>query len=312
MLHLIKHYLNWKPAKVPKEDIVAPTREETFRDWFAKFNLRVNVCDIGASPIDPTPHLEKIVRYGNGHLVGFEPNPEQFDLLAPDENHTYEPVAIGDGEPHFLNLCRAPGMTSFLKPDLNYLGMFHHFTQWGTIYKQIEVPTTKLDDYNLPPQDYIKIDTQGFEKAILKYGKNTIKNSLVVEIECSPTPIYENEAPMHRIIQIMAKYGYIVHTIRPNRRAIKPMVKTNVKKELRTYTGLNHLFQADVVFVRDFRNWIDYSNDDLLKTACILDLAYDSYDLAYRMLQEYDDRTWCTYASQYLTFLDKLYTVVDE
>ena len=69
-------------------------------------------------------------------------------------------------------------MISFLKPDNNYNKMFHNFFYWGQIIDKIKVKTKKLDDIE-PDFDLIKIDVQGYESELIKYGKNKIKNKKI-------------------------------------------------------------------------------------------------------------------------------------
>jgi hypothetical protein len=50
----------------------------------------------------------------------------------------------------------------------------------------VKVPLQRLDDLNLPPADFIKIDVEGFELQVLQGGEQYIKLSypvLVVEQE---------------------------------------------------------------------------------------------------------------------------------
>ncbi len=39
------------------------------------------ICDIGASPVDPTPFIDELIKNINCFLYGFEPNEEEFKKL---------------------------------------------------------------------------------------------------------------------------------------------------------------------------------------------------------------------------------------
>jgi hypothetical protein len=43
------------------------------------------ICDIGASPVDPTPFIDDLINNTNCILYGFEPNEEEFKKLKQTE-----------------------------------------------------------------------------------------------------------------------------------------------------------------------------------------------------------------------------------
>ena len=52
---------------------------------FIKNNSEIVVCDIGASPCDPTDHIEELLDNTNSFLYGFEPNEKEFKKLQNTE-----------------------------------------------------------------------------------------------------------------------------------------------------------------------------------------------------------------------------------
>jgi hypothetical protein len=97
------------------------------------------ICDIGASPIDPTIHIDNLINNTNCILYGFEPNKIEFEKLKETEKKKYFNYALGNGKKKKLNICQGPGMTSFLRPNINYLRLFDWF-EWGsTIIKTEEL-----------------------------------------------------------------------------------------------------------------------------------------------------------------------------
>ena len=161
---------------------------------FLKIENPISICDIGAAPSDEQILIDSLLENTNCKLTGFEPNKIQFDKLNESKNKKYYNFAIGNGKEKILNICKAPGMSSFLKPDNNYNKMFHNFFYWGQIIDKVKVKTKKLDDIE-SDFDLIKIDVQGYESELIKYGNNKIKNSLVIQIEVSPISSYIDAKP---------------------------------------------------------------------------------------------------------------------
>ena len=48
---------------------------------FIKNDSKIYICDIGASPCDPTDHIENLLNNTDSFLYGFEPNEEEFNKL---------------------------------------------------------------------------------------------------------------------------------------------------------------------------------------------------------------------------------------
>ena len=234
------------------------------------------ICDIGASSIDPTVHIDNLINNTNCILYGFEPNKTEFEKLKETEKKKYFNYAGGDGKNNKLNICQGPGMTSFLRPNINYLRLFDWF-EWGSkIIKTEELETKKLDDINFDhPINFFKIDVQGLESEIIENGLEKIKNSLVVEIETSPVPIYLDEKPFSHICGQLEKLDFSLHMFNKiNTRCFKP---TRLNNDI--YSGLNHILQLDCVFIKNVQKLDSLETEDLKKLALILFYSYESYDL---------------------------------
>ena len=229
------------------------------------------ICDIGASSIDPTVHIDNLINNTNCILYGFEPNKTEFEKLKETEKKKYFNYALGDGKKKKLNICQGPGMTSFLRPNINYLRLFDWF-EWGSkIIKTEELETKKLDDINFDhPINFFKIDVQGLESEIIENGLEKIKNSLVVEIETSPVPIYLDEKPFSHICGQLEKLDFSLHMFNKiNTRCFKP---TRLNNDI--YSGLNHILQLDCVFIKNVQKLDSLETEDLKKLALILFYSY--------------------------------------
>ena len=107
---------------------------------FIKNDTPITICDIGASPCEPTDHLEELLKNTNSFLYGFEPNLEEYEKiknLEPKSNKEFFNIAIGDGSEKILNICAYPDWTSFLEADTEYIKKFHVFENASKIINRL-------------------------------------------------------------------------------------------------------------------------------------------------------------------------------
>ena len=241
------------------------------------------VCDIGASPVDATPFIDDLINNTNSILYGFEPNEDEFKKLNKTEKKKYFNIAIGNGKTETLNICAAPGMSSVLEPDLRYLDLFHGFAEWAKIIQRIDIQTKKLDEINFEKKiDFFKIDVQGYEHEIINHGKQKIEDSLIVQIETSPIPLYKNEKSFSYICSLLEDLGFNLHMFNKiNTRCFKPTTLQN-----NIYSGINHLFQLDCVFIKNLNLINHLSVEELKKLSLILFYSFKSYDLVDMLIQK--------------------------
>lgn len=242
---------------------------------FIKEIIDINICDIGAGVSECVPFLENIANNCNIHITGFEPNPEEFNKLINNQKQKYFNFAIGDGTKKKFNVCKIPGMSSFLVPNKKYNKMFHHFEEWGTILKTLTLETKKLDSVEKEKKfDLIKIDVQGYEDEVINYGNQTIKDALVIQIELSPVPSYEGGKPFGHITNKLEYLNFHLHQFsKIETRSFKPMIVNGNSK-----TGINYLYQLDCVFVKNFDEIENFSLNDLLKLSSIMYYGFNAFD----------------------------------
>ena len=252
---------------------------------FIKNNSEIVVCDIGASPCDPTTHLEELLNNTKSFLYGFEPNEEEFKKLINTDKKKFFQKAIGDGSNQNLNICAYPGWTSFLEADTDYINKFHNFENASKIINKVSLKTEKLDDINFDKQvDFFKIDVQGFESVIIENGKKNISDSLVVQLELSPVSIYKNEKNLSYVSNLMEKLNFnlnMFHNI--NTRTFKPMI---IAKN--TTIGLNTIFQLDCVFIKNYKEIEKLNEEKLKKLILIMFYSYKSYDFVDYLINKLD------------------------
>ena len=255
----------------------------------------IYICDIGASPIDKTDFIDDLYNNSNSKIIGFEPNTEEYNKLEkinPKKN--YYNYAIGDGSEKILNICRGAGMTSFLEPNINYLKNFSWFDTNSEIIKKEKVKTEKLDSLK-EKIDFLKIDVQGYESEIIKYGENKIKNSLVVQIETSPIPLYKNEKTFSEVIGSIEKLGFSLHMFnKVNTKPFKPMKLNN-----NVFIGINHLFQLDCVMIRNLDDISKFNKEDLTKIILIMFYSFKSYDFVDYLIDIMDKKFNTNFIEKY-------------
>jgi FkbM family methyltransferase len=264
------------------------------------------ICDIGAGPSERTHFIEDLISNTNSILYGFEPNEEQFNKLQGTEREKYFNLAVGNGENETLNICLAPGMSSILEPNLQYLSLFHEFSEWAKIIKKINIKTKKLDEIVFEEKvDFFKIDVQGYEYEIINHGKKKLKDSLIIQIETSPTPLYKNEKSFSYLCGQLEDLDFQLHMFNHiDTRCFKPMNIKDTKEVL--HGGLHHLFQLDCVFIKKLDLIDTLSVEELKKMALILFYSFKSYDLVDLLIEKISKVSSDNYILQYRDYLKTL------
>jgi FkbM family methyltransferase len=266
--------------------------------------LPVKVIDIGASPSHDTPPYAGLLRAGDAHIIGFEPNPQMLNLLNQTKgpNETYLPYAVGDGNPHRLNFCKDSGMTSLLQPNARVLNLFPEMANAGIVVSTTEIDTVRLD--TIPETenvDMIKIDIQGAELMALKNGVNRVTNALVVQTEVEFLEMYVGQPLFSEVDLFMRHCGFSFHRFYPMvSRVVQPLVIASDP-----YAGISQILWADAIFIRDLTKLDVLSNAQLLKYATLLHDCYQSVDVVMHILVALDRRVGSKLGTAYLEGLQK-------
>ena len=270
---------------------------------FIRNNSKIIVCDIGASPCDPTEHLEELLNNTESFLYGFEPNEEEFNKLKITKKKNFFQKAVGDGSNHILNLCAYPGWTSFLEPDIEYIKKFHNFEEASKIINKISIKTEKLDNIDFEQKiDFFKIDAQGFESIIIENGSKSISDALVVQLELSPVPLYKNEKNLSYVSTLMEKLNFNLNMFyKVNSRTFKPMILGN-----NTGIGLHTIFQLDCVFVKNYNEIDKLDEEKLKKLILIMFYSYRSFDFVDYLICRLDNLLGSNYIEEFRKLMPTL------
>lgn len=243
-------------------------------------------------------------------VVGFEPCAEECDRLNADAATSsaassssssaptlrFLPWALGDGSTGTFHRCSAAMTSSMLEPNIPLLKRFVQLEEVTTVVQRTEMATKRLDD--LLPEipsgsaDYLKIDVQGFELAVLQGAEKALKDILVVHTEVEFVEMYERQPLFAEVDQFLRKAGFVFHRFASvHGRPMKPLYFA-----ANPLQPISQQMWADAVYVRDQWELKDHSKDQLLKLALILHEVYHSYDVVLHVLQQID----ADVAKQYL------------
>jgi FkbM family methyltransferase len=150
------------------------------------------VVDAGAFIGDHTrAYRDKVGDYG--HVIAFEPNPKAFECLVHN--------------------CPSVDCFNFGLSDLDGGASVHENANSGAsrLVKGGSVMLVKLDDYNLPQLDFLKLDVEGWEMKALRGAEETINiHRPVMWIEINKGALEEQGAEPKDVIRFAHDYGYEV------------------------------------------------------------------------------------------------------
>ena len=246
------------------------------------------VLDIGANPIDAVPPYRRLLEKRLCRVIGFEPQAVALAKLNERKSdlETYWPCVIGDGQSATLKVCREPGMTSLFASDPSALRHFPGFSDWAEVTEEIPVSTRRLDDVaEIEELDFLKMDVQGTELAVLQGGTERLKDVVVIQSEVSFIPLYKGQPTFGEIDIELRRLGFIPHCFAAvNKRMIKPFIGDT------PYQAINQLFEADVVYVRDFMKPDQMTSKQLQHLAVVAHHCYDLFDLTANCLHHLGKR----------------------
>lgn len=181
-----------------------------------KINL---LLDVGAST---GWYAQKMRKMGYRHrIISFEPLSNAFKKLkenaGKDPNWRAENIALGNMNGNIkINVAGNSVSSSILSmlPVVTSIIPQAAYTGWE------EVEIYKLDrifDQIYKPGDsiFLKIDTQGYEKQILKGGRKSLKKIKGLQIESSLVPLYRHENLLGEMLRYTKKLGYSLMSIEP-------------------------------------------------------------------------------------------------
>ena len=155
--------------------------------------------------------------------VGFEPDPAEHARLASgaDPRRTvFINAAVGRARGRLvLNVGRLGGTSSHSEPNLEFLRRFPDPDRYEVV-RQVEIETDRLDAvlprHGIADPDFIKIDTQGAELAILEGAREALERSVLgLEVEVLFAPLYREQPSFGEIDDLLRRSGFQLFDLRP-------------------------------------------------------------------------------------------------
>ena len=155
-------------------------------------------------------------------LVGFEPDADEHARLAQrktDGRTTYIQAAVaGATGEAVLNVGRDGGTSSLLEPNMTFLRRFPRAERFETV-RQVAVKVDTLDRllpaHGIDDPDFLKLDTQGAELAILSGAPETLDRIFGVEAEIQLGPLYVGQPSVGEIDEFLRSRGFQLFDLRP-------------------------------------------------------------------------------------------------
>ena len=172
------------------------------------------VLDIGANSGQFAGYLRE--NGFAGHILSFEPLSAAYRLL--EANAKNDPAwdvfnyALGDtAETREINIagnCFSSSLLDMLPshikaaPESVYVDK--EFVEVKTLDEVFDVLCNSASNI------YMKIDTQGFEKNVLKGAEESLSSIDTIRMELSLSPLYDGEILFHEMYSLMEDKGYIL------------------------------------------------------------------------------------------------------
>ena len=179
-------------------------------DWHS---LRGTWFDVGAFRCEHA--YEHALFNPSLRVFAFEPNMQlAAKLFGALPNIIVVPMAVSetDGCAEF-NITASPASSSLLPIDDD------NARQWTggpeiRIVNKTTVPTIRLDTFmnlaGIQTVDYLKIDAQGADLAVLKSSGDRLKDlgKIYVEVSVTPHPVYQGCASKKEIVEFLEERGF--------------------------------------------------------------------------------------------------------
>ena len=246
--------------------------------------LPLHVVDVGANPIEGDAPYKRLLAQGHARVTGFEPQPEALARLnaAKSAAETYHPQALGDGKAAELQIYAHSGFTSIFKirQDVARLIGFQKSTKPVGV---LAIETARLDDLTaVGAIDYLKIDVQGSELAIISNGKTKLADAVLIQTEVRFLPLYDGEPSFGALDKEMRRQGFQFHDFDFLKRGA---LRSASHGTLRPRSN-RQVIDGDAFYIRDLTRLRRISDLHLFRLAVLAEAVVKSPNLVLFCLDE--------------------------
>lgn len=176
-------------------------------------NQRFVLVDIGASGGESS-RWKRVCR--DYQAILFEPDSRaRRELISPNSHRLVLSTALSDrrGEIDF-HLCRAQPLSSVYYPNSELMKEFlkEEYLVGYDVINKIRLPCDTLDnqllEHQIPDVDFIKIDVQGHELAVLRGAAQSLGKAIGLEIEVEFLEVYKNQPLFGEVDEFVRGMGY--------------------------------------------------------------------------------------------------------
>ncbi len=247
------------------------------------------IADVGANPLGK-PIYGALLRAGMAQVWAFEPNAEARARLMAEASDaiTIRPFAVGDGQAATFYTYPASEMSSLYPLSAKALGFLGHFRRHlGTETPQ-PIITRRLDDISgLPDLDFLKMDAQGAECAVLSGGQNRLSKAVAVVVEMRFYRLYDGEPALWELDRALRAQGFELHRfLHQKSRMLGHSQRARVKPDLLA----SQLIDGDAVYIRSLEDRSAWSDEALCHLALLAAGVFGSHDLALLCLDTLAER----------------------
>ncbi|MEA5417046.1 FkbM family methyltransferase [Synechococcus sp. BA-132 BA5] len=264
---------------------------------------RLEVLDVGAA-LNETPSYQGLIDAGRARITGFEPDQLECDRLTRTygEPHRFFPCFVGDGKPSTFYETNWALTGSLYAPNTPLLEKFQNLSELTLPVATHSVVSRRLDDIvEIDRVDFIKIDVQGSELAVLTNAQRILPQVLAIQVEVEFVELYKGQPMFSDVDAFLRRMGFQFHSFNGfGGRAFKPMAPAG---------GINRAFRqllwSDAVYVADWMKLNHLTESQLRRYALLAHDLLHSFDLAHLVLSEIDARTGELTADLYLMMHDQ-------
>jgi FkbM family methyltransferase len=177
------------------------------------------VLDVGANV---GQYARRLRAWGfRGRIISFEPLESAADELARagrgDDLRSVYRFALGEEDRNETLNVSAASVFSSIRPVLG--GLQTVFEGAAPVARQaIEVRRLDSVFHELPLGPgavFLKVDTQGYEREVIRGAEKSLRAIAGVQLEVSLTPLYEGEATLTETVALMEAHGFVPSMMEP-------------------------------------------------------------------------------------------------